>query len=144
MFEASAVAASNAPCVSDTVFPDAACVSDTAVAAVSDILRSSTTVDAVFSDAYIFSDAGVFSDVPIFSDTVAAMVSDVSAISDFVWVCLDTVPSVSPVKSEICTFAMSSPDKAVFTSSGLPGSVKVSSSCGVSSTSILEMASSNA
>ena len=156
MFEASTSAVSNIPCDpdtvlssdavcnSDTVFTDVVCDCDTAVVAISDILRSFCTVAAVVSVAPIFSDAIVteFSDVLMFSD--ALMVSDVPMVSDFTCGCWNTGSSVSSVTSEICTFAMSSSAEAVFISPGLSGSVKISSTCGFSSTSIFETASSNA
>ena len=142
MFEASTSAVSNIPCDpdtvlssdavcnSDTVFTDVVCDCDTAVVAISDILRSFCTVAAVVSVAPIFSDALIVSDVPM--------------VSDFTCGCWNTGSSVSSVTSEICTFAMSSSAEAVFISPGLSGSVKISSTCGFSSTSIFETASSNA
>ena len=88
------------------------------------------------------------SNIPCDPDTVlssdALMESDVPMVSDFTCGCWNTGSSVSSVTSEICTFAISSSAEAVFISPGLSGSVKISSTCGFSSTSIFETASSNA
>ena len=133
-------------CFSDfkLTFSDESILSDDT--AVSDMFEASTSAvsnipcdpDTVFTDVVcdcntavvVISDilrsfctvAAVVSVAPIFSDAIVAAFSDALMVSD--------VPMASV--------------EAVFTSPGLSGSVKISSSCGFSSTSIFETASSNA